>query len=187
MFPRMGKPYLPNQAKSPVIVYTAFHIEGVRVRSIIIYLTVGITACSPVMEMFYVHKWDSQRRIPHTHTLSLTVPLSPRPSHNETNRPALSEMHYYCAYLSALQWIMLNFYSEQCCDMGTLHFANEPQPAVCSKWWSTVQGNWSFFFFCLLFCSRYACGICCSVIHDTEQKAHSAVKILWLLSVEGKR
>lgn len=82
----------------------------------------GITAYSSVMECFMFTTEivsGGFHTNTHTHTLSLPVPLSLQPSHNETNRPALSEMHYFCAYLSALQCIMFNFY-----------FANETQPAV---------------------------------------------------------
>lgn len=115
----MGRFYLPDQTRPPHSVYNAFSIEEIRAWSTFIYLTVGITAYL-CYGKFYVHKWDSRRWIPRNRTLSPPVPLSSQSSHNETNRPALSEMHYFCAYRSALQRIMFNFYSEQCFDMGPL-------------------------------------------------------------------
>lgn len=51
------------------------------------------------------------------------------PSPNETNRPAVSEMHYSPAYRRALQCIMFNFYSQRCCDTG-LFLADETKPSV---------------------------------------------------------
>lgn len=51
------------------------------------------------------------------------------PSPNETNRPAVSEMHYSSVYRPALQCIMFNFYSQRCCDTG-LFLADETKPSV---------------------------------------------------------
>lgn len=99
MFLWMGELYLPDQTTAPLIVYNAFLIEEIRVRSTFIYLTAGITAYSSVMKCFMFTSEIVSAGF-HTNT-SLPLPLSFQPSHNETNRPALSEMHYICAYLSA--------------------------------------------------------------------------------------
>lgn len=65
-----------------------------------------------------------------THVLSLPTPLSLQPSHNETNSPALSEMHYFSAYLSARYSESCLTFIHQCYAVTCSHFANETQSGL---------------------------------------------------------
>lgn len=82
---------------------------------------------------FYSH-WGGSPQWVSTQTQLQSAPrcylLSPSP--NETNRTAVSEMHYWPAYRHALQWIMVNFYSQLHCDTE-LFLADETKPSVYTR------------------------------------------------------
>lgn len=108
----------PIKQNHPVMFTILLSAEEIRIRSTFIYIAMGIAAHSSLMAFFYDHMGDRPQWIPHKHSISPPCRYLFSRSPNETNRSALSEMHYSHAYRRALQCIMFNFYSEQCCDMG---------------------------------------------------------------------
>lgn len=83
----------------PLLSFIIFFI------STFIYLTICIAAYFSVMACFtdpneLVHSGFHKHR--HAFSVSFSMLLSFQPSHKETNRPAVSQLHY-SAYLSALQ------------------------------------------------------------------------------------
>ncbi len=155
MFPWMGKLYLPDRTKPPLTVYNAFPIKGNKSQIHISLFDSGYHSLLLCYGMFYVHKWDSQRWIPHKHThthththylslcLYLFSPLIMKQTGLHSARCITSVL-----ISGALQWIMFNSYSEQCCDMRPFCKWN---PGSCwyaksSKWCSTVQDKWKCFF-----------------------------------------
>lgn len=117
----IGQPYLPDQTKPPRNVYNTPLCRGNKNQLHIYLCRRGYrgTLLSYGIFLWSHGRWEP-RWIPHKHTVSISPPcryLFSR-SPNETNRPALSETHCLRAYRRALQCIMFNFYSVQCCDMG---------------------------------------------------------------------
>lgn len=128
MFPWMGKLYLTDQTEPPLIVYNAFPIEEIRVRSTFIYLKVGITS---VMECFiFTSEIVSDGFLTHTHYLSLCLYLFSPLIMKQTG------LHSVRCITSVLISV---HYSESCLtfmrsDVVTWgYFANESQPAVCMQ------------------------------------------------------
>lgn len=133
----------PIKQNHPVMFTVLLSAEEIRIRSTFIYIAVGIAAHSSLMAFFYGHMGDRPRRIPHKHTVSISPPcryLFSR-SPNERNRPALSEMHYSRAYRRALQCIMFNFYSEQCCDMGPFSQKKRSHLFIRRMQYETIQST----------------------------------------------
>ena len=127
-----------NQTHPFFIVYSSFPKKEIRVISSFIYLTLGITAYFSVMGCFMVSSEIVRNRF-QTHTFT----ISSCAFHNLfglliTEQTGL-QMHYFCAYLSALHWIMFNFYSVQCCDMRPFCKWNPASSlfAESNEWWST--------------------------------------------------
>lgn len=136
-----------HQTKPTLIVYNSVLCRGNK-NQVYIYLY-DRRYRSPLVcwGMFYGHKWDSPWWIPHKHALPLPGLLSFQPARNETNRPALSEMHSLSAYLGALQCIMFKFYSEQRCDTSCSRDKASCLYAECTNWWFAAQDNWLLIYF----------------------------------------
>lgn len=128
----MGQPYLPDQTKPPRNVYNTPLCRGNKNQVHVYLYRRGYRGNTPLLWHFFMVTWEIGRGGFRTNT-RLVSPRSGRylfsRSPNETNRRALSEMHYSRAYRRALQCIMFNFYSEYCCDMGPF-FAEETKPSV---------------------------------------------------------
>lgn len=129
-------------------------MSEIRVRSTCIYLTADTAARSSAMDCFLCTS-EKNLTIDSTHVLSLPAPLSLQPSHNETNSPALSEMHYFSAYLSAHYSESCLTFIHQCYAVTCSHFANETQSGlfvcrICFQgfFFCFFFPVWAFLFFC---------------------------------------
>lgn len=138
-----GGPYLPDQTKTTPPCLQCSSLQRIWVTFIQI---TALYSCSSLTTFFFFLT-DAGEKVRSGFAANTQLQSTPHcylssPSPNETNRPAVREMHCSPAYLRALQCIMFNFYSQRCCDTG-LFLADETKPSVysSSRRASTVQDN----------------------------------------------